>query len=131
MSYMHLLSSVCGLALISAIVAVWTFWRADRIHQRLQQQMQTLEQAFQINADGAAELNARVVALEQKLNQLQQQHLGAPEPESAIYAQAMQMFDHGADVSSVVASCGISSSEASLMALIREKAQSRKQLLGA
>ena len=123
MTSMPIIALACGLAVISLIFAFWSLARAERVQKELLAKMQLMEQSVNAAASSAIGMGGRIVNLEKKLHGLQQAQFAQPDAESALYTQAMQLFDSGADVNAVVASCGISNSEASLMALIRQKTQ--------
>ncbi len=123
MTSMPIIALASGLALVSLIFAFWSLARAQRVQKELLAKMQLMEQSVSAATASAIGMGGRIVNLEKKLHNLQQTHFAQPDAESALYTQAMQLFDSGADVNAVVASCGISNSEASLMALIRQKTQ--------
>lgn len=123
MSSMPIIALACGLAIVSLIFAFWSLARAQRVQKELLAKLQVMEQSVSAATSSAIGMGGRIVNLEKKLHGLQQAHLTQPDADSALYTQAMQLFDSGADVNAVVASCGISNSEASLMALIRQKTQ--------
>lgn len=123
MTSFALLAIACSIATISLVLTGWTFIRANRIQSGLLAKLNRLEHNLTTSMSGAIGMGSRIVNLEKKLHSIQDSHYAEPDAESAVYTQAMQLFDSGADVNAVVASCGISSSEASLMALIRQKTQ--------
>ena len=81
-----------------------------------------MEKDLQLATSGAVGMGQRILALEDKVRRLSkvQQELGDASDHYA-YSQAMNLFDQGADIETVVSSCGISSSEAQLMSLIRKQ----------
>lgn len=115
--------SVASLLLNLALATgLWALWRkahaeADQAHHK----MRHLEQQISIATSGAIGMGHRIVALEQKLQSLQdkQENLGGMDVFA--YSQALQMFEQGADVATVASNCGFSSSEAQLMALVQQQ----------
>ena len=66
-------------------------------------------------------LEQRVYSAAQK-EEVEQQYMPTDEATYA-YSQALQMFEQGADANVVASNCGLSSSEANLMALMRKTIQ--------
>ena len=63
----------------------------------------------------------RIVALERKLQRLQEKQETIGGVDEFAYSQALQMFEQGADVATVASNCGFSASEAQLMALVQQQ----------
>ncbi len=118
-----LIISACVLASLALLSACWAAVVATRARKLMDERLRKCEQELAAAMSGAIGMGSRIVHLERKLQQLCVAQATTAGAEGALYTQAMQLFDSGADVSSVVASCGISSSEANLMALVRRKTQ--------
>lgn len=103
------------------IVMLFAFLYALSSQQSLQKRVAQFESKLATATAGAIGMGQRIVHLEQKLQALEQSKAAVPDGDGALYTQAMQLFDSGADVNAVIANCGISKSEATLMALIRKK----------
>lgn len=126
MSSFALMTAAFASAGLGLAAALWALACVRQVQQRFALQTQKAEQELAIIKHGAIGMGSRIVSLEKKLQSVSLTQAAALDPEAALYTQAMQLFDSGAEVNDVVASCGISSSEASLMALVRQKAQPRR-----
>lgn len=119
-----LISTLLTLALVASSaalgVAIWVAHTCARLNCQQQVRIKALEQQLAVVVKGAVGVGQRILAVEKKLQNLDANRddlQGASE--GYAYTQAMRMFDQGADVDAVVSCCGLSSSEASLMALVR------------
>lgn len=111
-------------ALLVSVVSAALAWRSLRFTAHsarcARQKMAALEQRLAVATAGAVGMGRRVLALEEKLQSVRdaQENAGG---DSLMVAQAMRMFDQGANAAAVASSCGLSSSEAKLMAKIRQQ----------
>lgn len=119
-----LISTLLTLALVASGaalgVAIWVARTCARLNSHQQVRIKALEQQLAVVVKGAVGVGQRILAVEKKLQSLDADRddlQGASD--GYAYTQAMRMFDQGADVEAVVSCCGLSSSEASLMALVR------------
>lgn len=111
-----LISVVCG----AAALVLWR--RLGALEESVAQKQQYLEQQIGIATSGAIGMGHRIVALERKLQSLQDRQDNLTGMADAFaYSQALQMFEQGADVATVASNCGFSSSEAQLMALVQKQ----------
>lgn len=90
--------------------------------ENLKQEQRKLECALKTSSDTAIGVGQRLLALETKFKKWADNG-NAPSftSEDLAFSQAIQLFDQGADIETVVNSCGLSSSEASLMAMVRNQ----------
>lgn len=119
-----LIFSLLILALVASSgalgVAVWVAGACARSLAHEQKRIKALEQQLAVVVKGAVGVGQRILAVEKKLQNLHANQDNFQEATDGFaYTQAMRMFDQGADVDAVVSCCGLSSSEASLMALVR------------
>lgn len=121
MTPMQMIVIACAVASFATIVALWAAVRAYLLQQTLNNQVEQFKHNLSTATAGAIGMGQRIITLEKKLQTLHDAQVAVPDADGALYTQAMQLFDCGADVNTVMASCGISNSEASLMALIRQK----------
>lgn len=112
-------SVAVNLICLTALAGVW-LWSV-RQAQTLKQQNKLLEQKIGVATSGAIGMGHRIVALEQKLQRLQEKQEHLSSGDVFTYSQALQMFEQGADASTVASNCGLSSSEAQLMALVQQQ----------
>lgn len=122
-----------GMALCSLLIAAAGAVALVRLHGRLQekqrvwedsidQRFRALEKLVTTTTKGSVGVGQRLVVLEQKLQALAASHENQDQSgDRQAYTQAVQMLDQGADIETVVASCGLSRSEAQLMALVRKQ----------
>lgn len=111
-----------GLVNLVCLVAVTALWRRlGRAEENALQKQQHLEQQIGIATSGAIGMGHRIVALERKLQALQDRQDNLTGTDNFAYSQALQMFEQGADVATVASNCGFSSSEAQLMALVQKQ----------
>lgn len=118
-----------GIALCSVLISAANLVALVRLQGRnrdlvetADQRVRKLEKQLTAATAGAVGIGQRIVVLEQRLNALassREDHDLAGDQHA--YTQAVQMLDQGADVDTVVASCGLSHSEAQLMALVRKQ----------
>jgi len=106
---------------VALLAAYWALLRIQTADRHQKQRLEKFEQRLNTATAGAIGMGQRILVLEEKLQSLHDAAAHTPDSDSAAYTQAMQLFDCGADINTVMASCGISSSEASLMALMRQK----------
>lgn len=109
------ISALCLVAL--ALVWLWFARQAAAAQERIHQ----LEQKIGIATSGAIGMGNRIVALERKLQALQDKQEALGGVDEFAYSQALQMFEQGADVATVASNCGFSASEAQLMALVQQQ----------
>lgn len=109
------ISVLCLVAL--ALVWLWFARQAAAAQERIHQ----LEQKIGIATSGAIGMGNRIVALERKLQALQDKQEALGGVDEFAYSQALQMFEQGADVATVASNCGFSASEAQLMALVQQQ----------
>jgi hypothetical protein len=102
-----------------SLAALWQFFQ--RQTDIFKQQNKLLEQKISMATSGAIGMGHRIVALEEKLQAAQEKLENIGTEDVFTYSQALQMFEQGADVSTVVSNCGLSSSEAQLMALVQQQ----------
>jgi uncharacterized membrane protein YcjF (UPF0283 family) len=116
-----LASLICVLICVATVVMLWV--RLTRSEEKARQKQQYLEQQIGIATSGAIGMGHRIVALERKLQSLQDRQDNITGTDTFAYSQALQMFEQGADVATVASNCGFSSSEAELMALVQKQAK--------
>jgi hypothetical protein len=114
-------SGVANLICLAAVVVLWQ--RLNRTQDDAHPKQQHLEQQIGIATSGAIGMGHRIVALERKLQSLQDRQDNLSGADTFAYSQALQMFEQGADVATVASNCGFSSSEAQLMALVQQQAK--------
>ncbi len=117
-------SLALGSLLLAITAIVLTFRLVGQARLRVDEALRRLhgcEKQLKALEAGAVGLGHRLVVTEQALLELSagQDDMMGHSGEQLAYTQAMQMFDQGADVDTVVSSCGLSKSEAQLMALVR------------
>lgn len=113
----------------SVVIAALAMWLVIANGRRLQvvkdgfeQRLVQLEKQAKLAIHGAAGLGQRILALEEKLQQLQKQTEAVDASDGAVaYTQAMQLFEQGVDTDTVATSCGLSNAEANLMAMIHKQ----------
>lgn len=109
------ISVLCLVAL--ALVWLWFARQAAAAQERIHQ----LDQKIGVATSGAIGMGNRIVALESKLQTLQDKQEALGGVDEFAYSQALQMFEQGADVATVASNCGFSASEAQLMALVQQQ----------
>lgn len=112
-------SIVASLACLVALAVVWTWFARQAVAAR--EQILQLEQKIGVATSGAVGMGNRIVALERKLQALQEKQENTGGVDEFAYSQALQMFEQGADVATVASNCGFSASEAQLMALVQQQ----------
>lgn len=105
----------------SLVVAVLIYRSAKVLVERSDHDMETLRKQIGVATQGAIGMGQRLLALESKLRALQVKQDEVIGGDNFAYSQAMQMFQQGADVSTVASNCGFSNSEAELMALVQKQ----------
>ncbi len=116
--------ALCALLFAAAsVVALMRLYGKQRtLAEAVDQRIRNLEKQITTATAGSVGIGQRLMVLEQKLQALaasqENQDLSS---DRQSYTQAMQMLDQGADIDTVVASCGLSHSEAQLMALVRKQ----------
>lgn len=118
-------SVLANFVCVLLVLALWV--RVGRAEQKARQKQQYLEQQIGIATSGAIGMGHRIVALEHRLQSLQDRQDNLP-GDTFAYSQALQMFEQGADVATVASNCGFSSSEAQLMALVQKQAKNSPPL---
>jgi hypothetical protein len=124
-------SIVASLTCLIALTVTWAW--ASRQAASAREQILQLEQKIGVATSGAVGMGNRIVALERKLQALQEKQETIGGVDEFAYSQALQMFEQGADVATVASNCGFSASEAQLMALVQQqlrkpvKPQARKK----
>lgn len=124
-----------GVALCSLLIATAGLMALMRLQAKqrtlsdsMEQRLHTLEKQIATATAGSVGVGKRLVALEQELQSLAAAREGQDfADDRQEYTQAMQMLDQGADIDTVVASCGLSRSEAQLMALVRKQTAGKAQ----
>ncbi len=111
-----------GASIVALGAAYWGVHKCRVLQRSLEAQLSRFEHRLQTATSGSIGMGQRIITLEGRLKVLLDAKELSPNSDSVSYTQAMQLFDCGADVDTVIANCDISSSEASLMALIREHA---------
>lgn len=113
------------------VSSIYLTWQNIALKMRLSRFEKKLDQVIKSQTfvnESTMGLGQRLIALEGKVKKLKAGNdaltFGS---DDFAFSQAVQLFDQGADVDTVVNSCGLSSSEASLMALIRSQMSSKKE----
>ncbi len=127
MTALNVVYFIAAFAAIMSLGCVLALWQLRQAYARLskvvighQRQMQALQADIKTATAGAVGMGRRLMALEGKLQELAEaQEQTVDHADHYAYTQAKHMFDQGADVQTVVSNCGLSSSEAQLMALVR------------
>lgn len=114
-------SGVVNLVCLAVVAGLWR--RMGRSQEAAIEKQQYLEQQIGVATSGAMGMGQRIVALERKLQALQDRQDNLSGTDTFAYSQALQMFEQGADVATVASNCGFSSSEAQLMALVQKQAK--------
>lgn len=114
-------SGAVNLLCLLAVAGLWR--RLSRTQESAHQKQQYLEQQIGVATSGAMGMGQRLVALERKLQALQDRQDNLTGADTFAYSQALQMFEQGADVATVASNCGFSNSEAQLMALVQKQAK--------
>lgn len=117
------LMGIAAVLAIAGVIAISVFVREIFKRQKAtDERIHFLEQQTKLLNTGAIGMGHRILGLEDKLQRLstQESNLGL-ESEDFAYTQAKQMFAQGADIDTVAANCGFSSSEAELMSLIQKR----------
>lgn len=127
MSGVVLVTFVMSLAaLLLMVVAGWAIMRLTKQLDVTRSRLAGIEREVNGLLRGAVGMGHRIVALEKRLNSTaSNQDTDASTADGFAYTQAMQMFEQGADVETVASSCGFSSSEAQLMALVQKQLKSK------
>lgn len=112
-------SLVTSVISLLALASVWVWSRQQAAAAR--EQVVQLEQKISVATSGAVGMGNRIVALERKLQALQEKQENIGGADEFAYSQALQMFEQGADVATVASNCGFSASEAQLMALVQQQ----------
>lgn len=112
-------SLITSLICLFSLAAVW-LWSVRQAAAARDQILQ-LEQKIGVATSGAVGMGNRIVALERKLQALQEKQENIGGVDEFAYNQALQMFEQGADVATVASNCGFSASEAQLMALVQKQ----------
>lgn len=112
-------SLITSLICLLSLAAVW-LWSVRQAAAAREQILQ-LEQKIGVATSGAVGMGNRIVALERKLQALQEKQENIGGVDEFAYNQALQMFEQGADVATVASNCGFSASEAQLMALVQKQ----------
>ena len=118
------LLTAAGAVLLAALAVGFAFMLKQRFNvqqAQYEQRFVDLEKRLKLATSGAAGMGQRILALENKLQQLQQRSDTTDASDGAIaYTQAMQLFEQGVDADTIATSCGLSNAEASLMAMIHQ-----------
>jgi hypothetical protein len=112
-------SLITSLICLVALIAVWIGFARQAAGAR--EQILQLEHKIGVATSGAIGMGNRIVALERKLQALQEKQETIGGVDEFAYSQALQMFEQGADVATVASNCGFSASEAQLMALVQQQ----------
>lgn len=109
------------LAVLAVVLAVGNRRQLTRIQADYARQSAAMEKQLKLVTHGAVGIGQRILALDNKLQQLQNRTEAADGTDSAIaYNQAMRLFEQGVDTDTVATSCGLSVAEASLMSIIHK-----------
>ncbi len=123
------LYALTACSLLSSGIALFSLVTARKV-QRANQQLEAVCKAqaitLQTALSGSVGMGQRLLGLEKRVQSLATEKQ-APIMDEFAYGQALQMFEQGADVAAVASSCGFSSSEAQLMALVQEQIKRKNQ----
>lgn len=109
------------ISLFCLVVALQVHRNAKVWVQHTDQQIEKLHKQIAVTTQGGIGMGQRLLALENKLRELQAKQDEQVGGDSFAYSQAMQMFKQGADIATVASNCGFSNSEAELMALVQKQ----------
>jgi hypothetical protein len=115
------LAACIGVSLVSFLTSLWL---ARKLHLT-QLELQKNAQQVHTLVLGTQGMGRRILALEEKIQQLQQRQEDSMDSDVSVYQQAKQLFAKGADASTVASNCGLSNSEAKLMALVQNQLKSK------
>ena len=118
---MLLIFSFGGLAIGAFLLAAYSLWGQSKTLKLYEARVTRCDKEIKTLTVGALGMGQRILALEGKLNLLENDSSAATESVDYAYSQAKQMFAQGADSDTVASNCGFSSSEAELMALIHRR----------
>lgn len=122
LSVLGLLLSVAGAAML---LVLWQGRRsyADKVEAALRAELDSMHRKLNSQASALSVLGERVLALEDYLELVgeRQQQLHSDKRDPRFYQQALRLADRGVDVGTLVARCGISRSEAELIASVRPR----------
>lgn len=120
LSVLGLLLSVAGVAML---LVLWQGRRsyAEELEAALRGELTAMQRKLNSQASALSVLGERVLALEDYLELVgeRQQQLHSDKRDPRFYQQALRLADRGLDADSLVARCGISRSEAELIASVR------------
>lgn len=108
-------------SLASLGAAILIYRSAQVLVKRIEEDMDKLHKQIAVTTQGGIGMGQRLLNLEGKLRALQSKQEDMSSGDNFAYSQAMQMFQQGADVSTVASNCGFSNSEAELMALVQKQ----------
>ncbi len=113
-------------ALLVALLALGLNYKKQLWFQqeqiKLLHELERLEKNIHRLNDVSLGMGQRMLQLEQKLHPQLKPPSHMPSAQEGVgYTQAIHLFDKGMDAQSVAAACGISQTEAQLMALIRKQ----------
>jgi Protein of unknown function (DUF2802) len=123
MLYIGLLT-VAFVAVFCSLGACFWLWKRLTKNEMALQKMERQAQTAILGAQG---MGHRILALEAKINILLEKQENIAGTDVFAYSQAKQLFEKGADASTVAISCGLSNSEAQLMALVQKQMKNNAQ----
>lgn len=111
---------------IGCLIAAVLIYRSARVLvDHTNAQFQQLQKQIATTTQGGIGMGQRLLSLENKLRSLQNKQEDISAGDTFTYGQAMQMFKQGADTATVASNCGLSNSEAELMALVQKQLSKR------
>lgn len=131
----YLMQAIVYLGWVLTLCMAVACWRQHQQIKDIKQQhkldIDRLERALQRLNDVSLGMGQRMLQLEQKKQPATKSSQTLTETSEALgYSQAMHLLNNGVEASQVAASCGISQTEAQLMALIRSKKAAYEALKG-
>lgn len=121
----HLPTFIAGSAvlvtLLTTALAINNRRQIAQIRADYARQSAAMDKQLKLVTNGAVGIGQRILALDEKLQQLQNRADAADASDGAIaYNQAMRLFEQGVETDTVATSCGLSVAEASLMSIIHK-----------
>lgn len=120
LTVLGILMSVAGAAIL---LYLWQGRRskAEHIELALREEIGSLQRKIDDQASAQSVLGERVLALEEYLELVghRQQQIESEKRDPRFYQQAIRMADQGLDVQALIERCGVSRSEAELIAAMR------------
>jgi len=117
--YITVASAVMLAVLLSSLICNVIYFRSLKgVKNELSGTIRTLQKELNSLNSCTLGVGRRILSLEKRLAHTEGSQEKLPEADFS-YSKAISLFDQGMDVDVVAASCGLSQSEASLMALIQ------------